>query len=103
MGAYSGDTGALVWIAHDNQFFDRYGLEVELVPFEAGKLAADALLSGQVDVATAAEFVVVSNSFDHPDLRIIATLANCSKSRLELSSSLDFLNNSAFSSCLSNA
>lgn len=82
MGAYSGDTGALVWIAHDNQFFDRYGLEVELVPFEAGKLAADALLSGQVDVATAAEFVVVSNSFDHPDLRIIATVATANNNEL---------------------
>ena len=38
-------------------------------------MAADALLADEVDIATTAEFVLVSNSFNHDDLRILGTIA----------------------------
>ena len=82
LGAYAGDTGALAWLAHEHGLFAAHGLDVEMVPFEAGKLAVDALLAGDVDVATAAEFVVVSNSFEHPELRILATVAIANNNEL---------------------
>lgn len=82
LGAYSGDTAALAWLAHEHGLFAARGLNVEMVPFEAGKLAVDALLAGEVDVATAAEFVVVSNSFEHPGLRIIGTVAIANNNEL---------------------
>ena len=70
LGAYTGDTAALVWIAEDQGFFVENDLEVTIKGYEAGKLAADALLAGEVDVTTSAEFVFVSNAFDHDDLRV---------------------------------
>ncbi len=75
LGAYAGEAAALPWLAHEHRLFATRGLDVDMVPFEAGKLAVDALLAGEVDVATAAEFVVVSNSFDHPELRVFGTVA----------------------------
>ena len=82
LGVYAGDTGALPWLAHDHGLFAARGLDVEMVPFEAGKLAVDALLAGEVDAATAAEFVVVSNSFEHDQLRIIGTIAVANNNEL---------------------
>ena len=75
IGAYSGDTASLVWIAVDQGYFDANGLDVTIKEFEAGKLAADALLAGDVDIATTAEFVLVSNSFAAPDLRVLSIIA----------------------------
>jgi len=33
-------------------------------------LAADALLAGEADICTSADFILVSNSFEHDDPRI---------------------------------
>lgn len=76
LGAYGGDTAALVWIAKEQDYFREHGLDVTIKTYEAGKLAADALLAGEVDFATSADFVFVSNSFDREDLRIVCTIAN---------------------------
>ena len=75
LGAYRGDTCSLVWIANERGYFTRHGLDLVIREHEAGKLAVDALVAGDVDVATAAEFVVVSNGFNHPDLRVVGTIA----------------------------
>ncbi len=68
-------SGALVYIAHDKGFFEENGLDVTIKSFGAGKLAVDALLTGETDMATGAEFVLVSNSFEHDDLRILAVVS----------------------------
>ncbi len=68
-------SGALVYVAHDQGFFEENGLDVTIKSFEAGKLAVDALLSGETDMATGAEFVVVSHSFERDDLRILGVVA----------------------------
>ena len=75
LAAYAGDTTSLIWIAEDQGFFADNGLDVEIEAYEAGKLAADALLAGEADIATAAEFVFVSQSFDHDDLRVFGAIA----------------------------
>lgn len=75
LGAYAGDTASLVWIAQDQGYFLANGLDVTIKGYEAGKLAADALLADEVDIATLAEFVLVSSSFDHDDLRVLGTVA----------------------------
>ena len=82
VGAYAGDTGALVYIAADRGFFAANGLDVTIRDFEAGKLAADALLAGEVDISTSAEFVFVSNSFVHRDLRVMGTIATARSNEL---------------------
>ncbi|MBD3307791.1 hypothetical protein GF339_15275 [candidate division KSB3 bacterium] len=75
VGAYAGDTAALVWIADQQGYFRDHQLDITIIPYEAGKLAMDALLAGEVDIATAAEFVFVSNSFAYSDLRIFGNIA----------------------------
>ncbi|MFA7242536.1 MAG: NrtA/SsuA/CpmA family ABC transporter substrate-binding protein [Sulfuricellaceae bacterium] len=75
LGAYEGDVGALEWIAQEQGFYDQIGLAVEIKGYPSGKEAADALKAGQVDVATASEYVVASRSFSEPDLRILGNIA----------------------------
>jgi NitT/TauT family transport system substrate-binding protein len=72
-GAYEGDVGALAWIAQEQGFYGKTGLDVELKGYASGKDASDALRAGQTDVAMAAEFVVASRSFSEPDLRILGS------------------------------
>ncbi len=68
-------TGALVYVAEDQGFFEKNGLEVTIKDCESGKAAADTLIDGEVDICTSAGFVFVSNSFDYPDLRVFGTIA----------------------------
>jgi NitT/TauT family transport system substrate-binding protein len=75
LAAYAGDTGGIVYIAQEEGYFTANALEVEIKDYEAGKLAADALLAGEADICTSADFVMVSDSFEHDDLRILATVA----------------------------
>lgn len=75
LGAYEGDVGALEWLAKDQGFYAKVGLDVEIKGYPSGKEAADALKAGQVDVATASEYVVASRSFSEPDLRILGNIA----------------------------
>jgi len=68
-------TGALVYVAEDQGYFEENGLEVTIKDYESGKAAADALIAGEADISTSAGFVFVSNSFDHADLRVFGTVA----------------------------
>jgi len=75
LAAYAGETGALVYVAEDQGYFEENGLEVTIKDYESGKAAADALIDGEADIAASADFVFVSNSFDHADLRVFGTVA----------------------------
>jgi NitT/TauT family transport system substrate-binding protein len=65
----------LVFVAQEQGFFRANALQVTIKKYQAGKLATDAILSGIADVATAAEFVLASNSFTRPDIRATGTIA----------------------------
>ena len=47
LAAYAGETGALVYVAEHQGFFEENGLEVTIKDYESGKAAADALLAGE--------------------------------------------------------
>ncbi|UUX93287.1 ABC transporter substrate-binding protein [Methanoplanus endosymbiosus] len=64
---------ALTLIADENGYFEKYGLNVTLIETPTGNDAVRKLLAGTADLAYAAEYVGVKNSFDAPDLRIIAS------------------------------
>ncbi len=68
-------TGALVYVAEDQGFFENNGLEVTIKGYGSGKACADALIIGEADISTSADNVFVSNSFEHADLRILGTVA----------------------------
>ncbi len=68
-------TGALVYVAEEHFFFEANGLDVTIKGYASGKAAADALMAGEADISTSADFVFVSNSFDNTDLTVIGTVA----------------------------
>lgn len=74
-GAYEGEIAALVWVAKEQNFFKQVGLDVDVTPFSAGKLAADALSKGDMDIVTCAEFVFVKKSFSEGNLRVLGAVA----------------------------
>lgn len=75
LAAYAGSYGFLPFIAQERGFFKDNGLDVTIKEYDFGLKAADALVAGKADIATAADFVLTSYSFDHPDLRALATIA----------------------------
>jgi len=68
-------TGTLVYVAEDQGFFKKNGLEVTIKDYGSGKACADALMAGEADISTSADNVFVSNSFKHADLRVFGTVA----------------------------
>jgi len=67
--------GTLVYVAEDQGFFNKNGLEVTIKGHQSGKAAGDALINGEVDISTSADSVLVSNSFEHAELRVLGTVA----------------------------
>ena len=65
----------LVWVAEHQGYFTDKGLEVTTKDYQSGKAAADALLAGEADISVSADIVFVSNSFTHPELKILGTVA----------------------------
>ena len=68
-------TGALIYVAEDQGFFEENGLDVTINGYGSGTACGDALIAGEADIATSADNVFVSNSFEHTDLRILGTVA----------------------------
>jgi NitT/TauT family transport system substrate-binding protein len=75
IAAYAGDSGMLVYLAEALGFFRQNNLNITIKDYESGKQATDAMLAGLADISTATDFVFVSNSFNHADLRTIGTIA----------------------------
>lgn len=74
LAAYAGDESFLPFVAQAKGYYAANGLDVTIKRFEAGKLAMDAFLAGEADLATCSEFVFVSQSFRHSDLRVVAAV-----------------------------
>ncbi|MDO8281020.1 MAG: NrtA/SsuA/CpmA family ABC transporter substrate-binding protein [Thermodesulfovibrionia bacterium] len=75
LAAYAGSYGFLPFIAQEKGFLKDNGLDVTINEYDFGLKAADALVAGKADIATAADFVLTSYSFDHPDLRALSTIS----------------------------
>lgn len=75
LASYEGDSGLIPYIAEEQDYFREQGVDVQFKNYEAGKLAVDALLAGKADIATSAEAVLVSHSFQNQDLRLLSTIA----------------------------
>ena len=74
-GVASIDPSSLVYIAHTRGLFTDHGLDVKLIEYTAGLIAAEDLLENMLDVVTASEFVVVNKHLLHPDVRVLASIA----------------------------
>ena len=74
IAAYLGEFSSLVFIAENQGYFADNGLDVTIKEYETGLGPAQAVLAGDADFATVAEFVLVSNSFNHEDLKAVSTI-----------------------------
>jgi NitT/TauT family transport system substrate-binding protein len=54
---------ALLFIAQDQGYFSEHGLEVTLKVFQSGKMGFEQLQAGKIDIANAADFVLVEQIF----------------------------------------
>lgn len=59
-------------------YFRDAGLEVTFKPLPTGRASLEALLRGEIDVATAAETPIVFNSFDRHDFVVLANMSESS-------------------------
>ena len=61
-----------VWVARDRGLFKKYGLEVEYLAFNSGRLGMQMLLSDEVQVLFSTGVTVVTTNLQKADLAIIA-------------------------------
>jgi ABC-type nitrate/sulfonate/bicarbonate transport system substrate-binding protein len=67
---------ALLFIAQHNGYFTQNGLEVTLKTFPSGRMGCEQLVAGKIDVANAADFVLVSEVFaGTKSLRCLGSIA----------------------------
>ncbi len=67
---------APVWVTQDQRFFNKYGLDVEVVWIRTTPLQVSALVSGDLDVAYAAAGPVIGAVGGSADLKIFAAFMN---------------------------
>ncbi|MCZ4338657.1 ABC transporter substrate-binding protein [Shewanella colwelliana] len=64
---------APIIIARQLEIFKKHKIDVELMPFRGGHLCFEAMMTGQADLATSSESVVMFNSFERQDFRLLAS------------------------------
>ena len=69
-------------VAIDQDLWSKHGLEVEVIPFQSGRAAFEALLGGQLDVAVMAEFPAVVGAMREQDFKVIAELSQYQATRI---------------------
>jgi NitT/TauT family transport system substrate-binding protein len=72
MGHNPNETKALIYIAEERGLFAANGLNVAFRDYDTGAEVADAMLNGEIDLATCAEYVIVGNVLKKKNIRIIA-------------------------------
>ena len=69
------ESSALMYIAEDQQFFTRNGLDVTSRRYETGAASLDGMLAGEADIAVGTtEFPIVRRTFQKAAIRIIAII-----------------------------
>jgi NitT/TauT family transport system substrate-binding protein len=64
------------WVGESRGYFKEVGLDVRIKEFQSGRTALRAMLhDGGIDLVTAAQTPVVSNSFSRTDYAIVANMA----------------------------
>lgn len=65
---------ALIFIAEEKGYFNEEGLNINYIGFPTGKLALDALIGGQVDIATTADVPIALAGLANQPFSAIATI-----------------------------
>ena len=74
IGMASSEVNSLIYIAKEQQYFVANGINVTIRNYASGLAAANGMLNGEVDIATAAEFVFVSKVWANENIRTVAVV-----------------------------
>ena len=75
VGVFKGVFSSLIWVAESQDYFLNNGLDVTIHDeYETGIAPMRDAIDGKVDIASGAEFVLVSLSFDNKNLKAISTI-----------------------------
>ena len=72
----SADTSAPYWVAKDAGFFEKHGLDVELVFISSSVLATQSLMAGDITFASAGGTSAVNGKLAGGDIAVINSLGN---------------------------
>ncbi len=74
LGIAQQPTSVLVYVAAEQKFFEKYGLDVELKSYPSDKRALDeGLFANQADIISTTELPIALAASLHPELRIVAS------------------------------
>jgi NitT/TauT family transport system substrate-binding protein len=74
LGAPALETNALVYVAEDQGYFKKNGLNVTLKKYDSGGAAVPGLLKNETDLALASEFVVVNTILKKGEVRTLGSI-----------------------------
>jgi len=74
IGEFPYETAALIYIAEDEGFFSRNGLNVTLKDYDSTSAAINGLLKNEVDISGSPEFTVVGDVFDKENIRVLGCI-----------------------------
>jgi NitT/TauT family transport system substrate-binding protein len=80
IGVATWPASAALYVAREKGFFTDAGLDATLVPYASGHPALEGVLSGKVDLATAAETPIAAAVLEGKPVAIVATLAYVDRS-----------------------
>lgn len=66
------NSSAFFYLAKEKGYFEEQSLDVTFQEFQGGNETLKSFLAGESDLATCGEFSFVSQSFSHPELKILA-------------------------------
>jgi ABC-type nitrate/sulfonate/bicarbonate transport system substrate-binding protein len=74
LGTLSTQLSSLIWVAKSKGYFAEQSLDVDIKLYESGLAAFNDMLAGNVEFATADEFVAVRQILEGSDVRIISSI-----------------------------
>jgi ABC-type nitrate/sulfonate/bicarbonate transport system substrate-binding protein len=75
LGIYPSEYSSLIYIANDQGYFSSNGIKLTLKNYASGTSAVNGMLNGEVDIATASEFVVVNNAMQNKNIYALGTVS----------------------------
>jgi ABC-type nitrate/sulfonate/bicarbonate transport system substrate-binding protein len=75
LGIYASEYSSLIYIANDQGFFSNNGIKLDLKNYTSGASAVKGILNGEVDIATASEFVVVNSAIKNESIYALGTVS----------------------------
>ena len=75
LSAYEGEVSELAFLAVDDGYFRKNGVDVTLTAAANGRASFEDMIAGRAEVATITELGAIARLQDHPDVRIFGTLS----------------------------